>query len=159
MLPRVSTLVLDTSDIITSSDKTSHLNSFTFRNIDFDLLLGEEWREYDLFNLVLVSIAFDVAEDIPTTISPEIRLTGPPFADPDIRVNFTKNEISISQIDLSSIDQIPMIVNYHGLNTWTLKRDDENLFNFNFRLVDPTTEKTASGTFSRQTYVFKIYKL
>lgn len=157
MLSRVSTIVLDTADI-TGDINTNH-TKFTFRNIDFDIVLGDEWREFDQFNLTLVSAIADKQDKIPKTQVPEVRMTGPPFADPDIRVNTTKNEVSVCTMDLSSITQRPTIQNFTGLHTWTLKRDDENLFNFTFHLVDPKTDSTASGSFPRQMYVFKLYKI
>lgn len=131
----------------------------TFRNIDFDVLLGDDWREFDQFNLVLVTAVFDVALSVPATSVPEVRLTGPPFADPDLRANITINDVSLCVADLTSINTTPFIENFQGINAWTLKRDDENLFNFKIRLVDPITGNTASGTFPRQMYVFKMYKI
>ena len=158
ILPRVSTIVLDTADI-TDGDINNHRTEFTFRNIDFDRVLGDEWREYDLFNLVLVSSVFDIHDNIPTTSVPEIRLTGPPFADVDVRANGIRNEVSVCTVNLTGIATTPNIVSYQGPHQWTLKRDDENLFNFKFRLVDSATNDTASGSFPRQMYVFKLYRV
>lgn len=158
MLPRLSTLVLDTADL-PAGDINPNRTKARFRNIDFDTLLGEDWREFDQFNLVLVSVVFDVNLSIPNTTVPEVRLTGPPFADPDMRASTVLNDVTLCSVDLTSITTKPYIENFHSTNAWTLKRDDENLFNFTISLVDSMTGSTASGTFPRQMYIFKMYKI
>lgn len=158
MLPRLSTLVLDTADL-PSGDINTNKTRAKFRNIDFDTLLGDDWREFDQFNLVLVSVVFDVNNSMPTTVVPEVRLSGPPFADPDLRGNVTLNDVTLCSVDLTSIQDKPYIENFHSTNAWTIKRDDENLFNFTLSLIDPLTGGTALGTFPRQLYIFKMYKI
>lgn len=158
MLPRLSTLVLDTADLPAGDINTNRTKAI-FRNIDFDTLLGDDWREFDQFNLVLVSVVFDVGLVEPNSYVPEVRLSGPPFADPDLRANTTLNDVTLCTVDLTSITTKPYIENFHSTNAWTIKRDDENLFNFTINLVDPLTGSTAIGSFPRQLYIFKMYKI
>jgi hypothetical protein len=158
MLPRVSTLVLDTADL-SSVDNPNNNKEFVFRNVDFDRLIGEEWREFDQFNLMLVSTVFDIHGSTPTTVVPEVRLSGPPFVDPDTRGTRIFDDITVCTVDVTNIQNAPFIEYYSGMNAWTLKRDDENLFNFHFRIVNPDTGVLATGSFPRQQYVFKIYKV
>lgn len=158
MLPRLSTLVLDSADL-SAGDKSNDLTELSFRNIDFDTLIGEDWREFDQFNMVLTSVVFDVIDTLPDTSVPEVRLSGPPFTNPDMRSDTTYDNITLCSVDLTSITTKPYIQYFHSTNAWTLNRDDENLFNFTIRLVDPTTGSVASGEFPRQLYIFKIYRL
>lgn len=169
-MSRISTLVLDTADL-SSGDINTDKTEFVFRNIDFDRLLGDEWREYDMFNMMLVETVVDQTTHRPTTRVADVLLQGPPFAEVDIRSTKIKAEVSICTLDCTNVNKTPSINSYNGGHVWTLKRDDENLFNFRFRLKEPTSDATATGietgtngstsgaAFPRQKYVFKIYKI
>lgn len=136
---------------------TSNRSEFTFRNIDFDILLGEEWRVYDLFNIMLVSTVFHTGSTTPAATTPEVRMYGLPFADSDMRVNEKTQEIAVTTVDVSNVASAPSITNYAGANTWTFTRADRGLINFGFRLVDSSTGQVAQGEFPHQQYVFKVY--
>lgn len=157
-LPKLSTLVLDTRDL-SDNDVNSDKNSFVFRNIDFDILLGEEWRTYDSFNMMLVSSVMDQADSVPDVTVPEIRLSGLPFIDSDMRVSESTQEISLCTLDCNNLDSAPYIQYYSGGLTWTFSRADRGKMNFYIRVVDPSTNQLADATFSHQQYIFKIYHL
>lgn len=169
MIPtKISTIVLDTADLETV-DINNIRSTFTFRNIDFDQLLGEDWRAHDLFNVVLVSTVFDKmnstsVETLRNVV--EVRLSGLPFVDSDVRVNRNTSEVALCTIDTGSNHTAANITNYPGGVMWTISRDDENLMNFRLRLVNPNNDTTVtySGgdsdvTYPRQQYVFKVYHL
>lgn len=158
-LPKVSTLVLDTRDIKgTAGEITSDRTEFIFRNIDLDILLGGDWRVYDLFNIMLVSVIFHKSDDdAPVTTTPEVRMYGLPFFDSDLRAHTKTQEIAVTSVDVSEITTSPQIINYAGANTWTFTRADRGLMNFSFRLVDTAQSMNAIGTFPHQQYVFKLY--
>lgn len=163
MIPtKVSTIVLDTADL-SSDDKNGSMSEFVFRNIDFDQLMGDDWRENDLFNIVLVSTVFDKMDsaDIDSSYAtPEVRLSGIPIVDSDVRVNRSTAEIALCTVDISKNDAEAFIENYPGGLIWTMKREDENLFDFKFRLVNPNTDATlTNSSFPRQLYVFKVYHI
>lgn len=167
-LPKISTIVLDTRDITEANDINDNRSDFVFRNINFDILLGEDWRTYDLFNLVLTSTVFDITDHLdtnddpiaPTLIVPEVRLTGLPFVDSDLRVNTKTQEIALCTVGLTNITTEPNIVYYPSGVVWTFNRADRGLVNIHVRLVDPTTNMIDSDAkYPHQQYIFKVYHI
>lgn len=161
-LPKVSTLVLDTRDIQSEYDINATRSDFVFRNIDMDVLLGEDWRAHDMFNIMLVSTVFDTLTEgtIPTISVPEVRMSGLPFVDSDLRVSDKSQEIALTTIDCTTITTGPNIVHYPSGLIWTFNRADRGLMNFFFRLADPLTDGTiTSSMYPHQQYIFKIYHL
>lgn len=165
---KVATLVLDTRDL-EPIDLASKRQSCIFRQVDMELLLGEDYDAGDLFNMTLVSAEAAIESDPPNgtsgheTLVPELRLSGPNFVDNDYRATQMSAETAICVLDLTSIDVQPYIGLYPSGFTWTLYRDSVNKFDFIIRLVDPYTGDTVKPAHTR-TYphfklVFKIYRI
>lgn len=165
-LPKVSTLVLDTRDLH-ANDINATRSDFVFRNINFDILFGEDWRTYDMFNIMLVSVVFDKLIDgngqhnpvVPTLAVPEVRLSGLPFIDSDLRVNDKTQEIALCTVDCNNITTGPDITYYPSGLVWTFSRADRGLINFFVRLVDPLSNETSASAYPHQQYIFKLYHL
>ena len=168
ILPKVSTLVLDTRNIVNDGDINSQRSDIVFRNIDFDILLGEEWRGYDLFNIYLVSTVYDLTDhtddddklQAPATAVPEVRLSGRPFVDSDLRVNTKTQEIALCTVDLNGVNEAAKIDYYPGGLTWSFTRMDRGLIDFYIRLVNPATNQIDTDSYyPHQQYIFKLYHL
>lgn len=165
---KLGTLILDTRDL-KAGDIAAKRQSCTFRGVDMELLLGEDYDAGDLFNLVLVSAEAALESSPPNgttgseTLVPEVRLSGPNFVDNDYRASQLTAESAMCVLDLTSITTAPYIRTFPAGFSWTLYRDSVSKFDFHLRLVDPLTGNTVSPegtrTYPHYKLVFKIYRI
>ena len=167
---RSTRLVLKTSDLTVNSTTNNgscdqYRQNFTWFNINLRALLGDQYDQYDYFNISLVSMSCSQASTSPTqgTVDDKtvyVKLSGLPFINQTYnqptRNNITPAILTIFQVP-SSATATTQQYNNRTVNVLTFGKNQE-LCNINItllRLIDEA-KSAITTTFPQFVFIFVI---